>query len=244
MHAQVGVIGGTGIGSRLAQLPGRALHVPTPFGTVQGRLIEFRGVQLALFSRHSAGHKVPPHRVNYAAIADGMRRLNVRAVLATAAVGSLRGDWMPGTTAIPSDLLDFSDRQITLFDRKVVHTDFSRPFSTEAGQVLLDSARGQGLTPHWGAVYGNVNGPRYETPHEIATYRKLGMDLVGMTAGSEAIAMREAGVPYACLGVVTNLAAGMIDKQLEHSHVEDVMKDLGPPIVQALLDAAVTLSES
>jgi len=95
MQVDIGIIGGTGIGDRLLRLGGTALHVPTPAGVLLGRYVQVNGLNLFLIGRHSAGHKVPPHKVNYRSMALGMRKLGVKACLATAAVGSLRVDW-PG----------------------------------------------------------------------------------------------------------------------------------------------------
>jgi 5'-methylthioadenosine phosphorylase len=224
----VALIGGTGVGERLAALGGQALFVPTPFGTVRGRFVDHDGLRIVLVSRHSAGHKTAPHNVNFEAIADGLRRLGVRGCLATAAVGSLRDDWCTGTFAACTDFIDATGRQTTLFDREVRHTDFSSPFPLHG---LFEDSQSP-------CVYAGMNGPRYETPFEVALLRKLGADVVGMTAANEAIAMREAGVPYGCLAIVTNLGCGISDRQLDHGEVGDAMRTHGDKIVAALLEAA------
>src|SRR5580658_2345650 len=97
MQADVGLIGGTGVGERLAALGGSPVHVPTAEGMVHGRLLVVQGVRLYVLSRHSAGHKVPPHLVNYRAMALALRDLGAGICFSTAAVGSLRPEWAPGT---------------------------------------------------------------------------------------------------------------------------------------------------
>lgn len=234
VQIDVALIGGTGIGDRLAALGGTPLHVPTPDGLVRGRLLETRGLRLLLLSRHSAGHKVPPHRVPYVAMARAAKSLGVKACLATAAVGSLVREWGPGTLVAPADFLDLTYRNVTLHERTVTHVDFSEPFSARA--ALLQ----EGVVD--GGVYLGLNGPRYETPAEIVTFRGLGADLVGMTASTEAIAFREAGVPYGLLSIVTNLAAGLSDVPLDHEEVVVEMKRTGARAVEILLEAAVRLA--
>src|SRR5580700_6582563 len=128
MQVDVGIIGGTGIGDRLLKFGGVALHVPTAAGLLRGRYVQINGLNLFLIGRHSAGHKVPPHKVNYKAMALGMKALGVKACLSTAAVGSLRRDWPAGSLAVCCDFLDVTGRHQTLYDRKVVHRDFSDPF--------------------------------------------------------------------------------------------------------------------
>jgi purine-nucleoside phosphorylase len=68
-------------------------------------------------------------------------------------------------------------------------------------------------------VYAAVPGPHYETPAEIRAYRSLGCDLVGMSTVHETIAARQAGAEVLALSLVTNLAAGLGDEELDHADV-------------------------
>ncbi len=234
----VGIIGGSGIGERLARLPGPPMFVATPHGMLRGRALQHEGTRIFAVSRHSAGHKVPPHRVGYQALAEGMRAAGVRACLATAAVGSLRSDWGPGTFVACSDFLDLTSRNLTLFDETVVHTDFSQPFGPGARRALIESAEAKGIHIEGSGVYVGGNGPRYETPAEIEAYRRLGGEVVGMTASTEAVLMREAGVEYGCLAIVSNLACGITDMPLSHDEVILEMGRSGGRAIELLLDAA------
>lgn len=233
----VGIIGGTGVGSRLTALPGEPLFVPTEFGVLRGKLIRRDGFDLFVTSRHSAGHSVPPHKVNYRALAVGMRKLGVKSCLATAAVGSLHTDWLPGTLINCSDCLDFTFRNATLFDRRVVHTDFTEPFSPLVRSAIACAAESLGVPIKSQGTYLCANGPRYESPQEIRSYAILGADIVGMTASTEAILMKEAGVLYGCLAIVTNLACGLSDEVPDHSAVENQMTMAGDKAVSLLLEA-------
>jgi 5'-methylthioadenosine phosphorylase len=233
MRVDVGIVGGTGVSERLDELGGVPVHVPTLAGLVKGRVVDVGDRKVFVMRRHSAGHKVPPHLVNYKAMALGLKALGAKACFSTAAVGSLREDWPTGTMAVCADFLDFSGRQLTLFDREVVHTELGKPFGDAARRALIAAA---GVEER--CVYVCANGPRYETPQEIAVYRQLGGDVVGMTAATEAIAMREAGVDYACLAVVTNLACGLSPTPLGHGEVVAAMRAAGAKAVEALLEAA------
>lgn len=236
--ADIAIIGGTGIGERLAEYSGEPIHIPTEAGVLRGRLAMVDGVRVLIIRRHSVGHSVPPHGVNYEAIARGVRALGVKACLATAAVGSLRCEWGPGQFVACSDFLDFTGRNLTLFSDTVVHRDFSEPFGARARGALIAAAQDENAPMEEGGVYLCANGPRYETPEEIRLYRKLGADVVGMTAASEAIVMREANVEYACLAIVTNLAAGISPTPLDHQEVVDQMRISGETAVRLLLNAA------
>ncbi len=242
MKVDVGIIGGTGIGERLLEFGGVPLHVPTSAGTLHGRYVEVDGLKLYLIGRHSAGHKVPPHKVNYRAMVLGMKQLGVKACLSTAAVGSLRREWPAGTLVVCSDFLDMTGRNSTLFDDVVVHTDFTQPFGSNSRAALLASAQEMEVRAQNGGVYLCGNGPRFETPHEIVLYKSFGADLVGMTAATEAILMREAGVDYGCLAIVTNLAAGISENPLSHEEVIEEMNRSGDLAVKVLLGAAKRLA--
>lgn len=68
-------------------------------------------------------------------------------------------------------------------------------------------------------VYAALGGPHYETPSEVAMLRSLGADLVGMSTALEAIAARHLGASVLGLSLVTNLAAGVSPRPIEHSEV-------------------------
>lgn len=242
MRFDCAIIGGTGVGSRLIALGGKPIHIPTPVGTIRGRHLKHEGLDLLLLSRHSAGHKVPPHRVNYVGMATALQQLQVPYCLASAAVGSLRREWGPGTFIACSDFFDLTYRNTTMFEETVIHTDFTNPFSPAVRSAFVESGSSIGKTVETEGIYLCGNGPRYETPEEIKLYASIKADVVGMTAASEAIVMREAGVQYGCLAVVTNLAAGISENELSHQEVEDEMKRSGEFAVQILLASAKKLS--
>lgn len=239
MRVDVGIIGGTGVGSRLMALPGVSVHVPTPFGIMRCRSVEHGGKTLAIVRRHSIGHSVPPHKVNYRAIAHGLKHLGAEVCFASAAVGGMHKEWPVGSFAVCSDFVDLTARNLTIFDREVCHTDFSYPFDQVARTTLLAAAEEVRAKVYPSAIYVNGNGPRYETPHEITLYRQLGGDVVGMTAATEAIAMGEVGLPYGCLAVVTNFACGILGVPLTHDEVVTEMNRVGETAVEILLRAAL-----
>jgi 5'-methylthioadenosine phosphorylase len=59
-----------------------------------------------------------------------------------------------------------------------------------------------------GGVYAQTRGPRFETPAEVRALTRVA-DLVGMTVASEMLLCSEAGLPYAAIAVVDNLANGL-----------------------------------
>ncbi|MBS1722140.1 MAG: MTAP family purine nucleoside phosphorylase [Armatimonadetes bacterium] len=232
----VAIIGGTGIGERLMAMDGENVTIKTDLSEVVARRFEFGGAVMALFQRHSQGHKVPPHKVDYKSLTLAVKASGAKGCLASAAVGSLHLDWPPGTLASCTDFLDFTGRRLTFYDTEVRHTDFSVPFPL--APTIVAAAAATGIKVEDAATYVGCDGPRYETPAEIRMMQELGGDVVGMTASSEAILMREAGVPYGCLAVVTNLGCGLAGEKLDHGEVVDVMRSHGQAVVDVLLAAA------
>ncbi len=219
------IIGGTGV----QQLPGfelqQELVLADEAHLFSGRLA---GCPVLLLPRHSKGHRVPPHQIDHRRHVQILKEQGVQAVLATAAVGSLRPDWTPGTLVVLSDFLDFTRTIYTLYDHEVMHTDFSEPFSPLLRTALLEAARELGITLQPEGVYVCAPGPRYETPAEIRMFRMLGGDVIGMTVVPEAVLCREAGIHYAAVAVVSNLGTGLSEKPLSHAEVTEVMATAVP----------------
>ena len=70
-------------------------------------------------------------------------------------------------------------------------------------------------------VYVQLTGPNYETPAEIRMCRSWGGDAVGMSTACEAMAARHMGIEVCGISCITNLAAGMSEKKLNHTEVQE-----------------------
>jgi 5'-methylthioadenosine phosphorylase len=143
--------------------------------------------------------------------------------------------------AICADFVDLTARNQTLFNRRVEHRDFSLPMGDASQRALRLAAARHSPQTHPAAIYICTNGPRYETPAEVAFARQIGGDVIGMTAASEAVAMVEANIDYGCLAIITNLAAGIGETPLNHSDVMKEMEQSGELAVNILLDAVEML---
>ena len=251
--ARIAVIGGTGVydPSMFSNLEERT--VDTPYGTVECTVGEHAGKSTVFLARHGRGHSVPPHRINYRANIWALKRLDVSVILATTAVGSLNPAFKPGDFVMPDQFLDFTKSRISTFfeggERGVVHVDVTEPYCSITRAHIVRTAEelskeGTPVSIHNGGVYVCTEGPRFETPAEIAMYRMLGADLVGMTNVPEVVLAAEAEMRYVTISMVTNAAAGMSGEELTHGEVLDMMADMSGRMKALLQRAIETVDEN
>ena len=98
--------------------------------------------------------------------------------------------------------------------------DMSEVYSRRMGAVVKEEAKKLGI-PLKEGVYIQLTGPAYETPAEIRMFRSLGADAVGMSTVCEAIAARHMGMEICGISCITNLAAGMSARELNHAEVQE-----------------------
>ncbi|OBG13012.1 purine-nucleoside phosphorylase [Mycolicibacterium celeriflavum] len=166
------------------------------------RVMVFVG-RIHAYEGHDLRHVVHPVR---AACASG-----VHTVVLTNAAGGLREELAVGQPVLISDHLNLTGRSPLVGPRFVDMVDAYSPrlrgIAREIDPALADG------------VYAGLAGPQYETPAEIRMLRTLGADLVGMSTVHETIAAREAGAQVLGVSLVTNLAAGMTGRPLNHEEV-------------------------
>jgi len=243
LSVKIAIIGGTGVYNPDIMSDIRDETITTPYGEVKLKIGDYRGRQIAFMNRHGEEHSVPPHLVNYRANIAALKKLGVKNVLATAAVGSLNPSMQPGHFIFVDQFLDFTkSRQTTFFEgggTGVVHIDMTNPYCPELRDILSRAARGLGLISHPLGTYICAEGPRFETAAEIKMYRLFGGDLVGMTGVPEASLAREAEMCYATIAMVTNYAAGISPTNLTHQEVLNMMMLNSENIRKLLMQAVV-----
>lgn len=224
---KIAIIGGTGVYDPSILNHVRAMEVITPYGDVSFQVGEFEGKDIAFIPRHGSKHSIAPHLINYRANIWAMKKIGVENIIATTAVGSLNVDMKPGDFVLVDQFLDFTKSRINTFyeggERGVVHVDVTSPYCPSLRKLLLEAGNSLGLTIHGQGVYVCAEGPRFETPAEIAMFKKLGGDLVGMTNVPEVVLAREAEICYSTISMVTNFAAGISATPLTHAEVVEAM---------------------
>jgi len=225
---KIGIIGGTGVYDPSILENVRLIETETPYGMVSYKVGDFFGKSIAFIPRHGSKHSIAPHLINYRANIWAMKKIGVRFILATAAVGSLHLPMKLGDFVIVDQFIDFTKNRVATFHeggkRGVVHVDLTNPYCPNLRDKLLQAAIDSKIAIHSQGTYVCTEGPRFETPAEIAMFAKFGGHLVGMTNVPEVVLAREAEMCYATIGMVTNFAAGISQAPLTYGEVIEIMK--------------------
>ena len=204
----IGVIGGSGLYEPGALEEAQEITVASPFGEPSGAvhtgLVE--GVRFSFLARHGAGHRLPPSAIDYRANIDVLKRCGVTDVLAISAIGSLREHIAPGEFVAIDQLIDRTvGRERSFFGTGIVaHVPLADPVCPRLARLAADAVEAAGTRVHRGGCYVAIEGPQFSTRAESHMYRAWGADVIGMTAMPEARLAREAELPYALLGMVTD----------------------------------------
>lgn len=205
---RVGLVTGSGLGD-IVPLLGRPERVHVDVVGPDGRTVQVAALEIdgaVVLPRHGVGESVPAHLLDHHANIRALCAAGCGRVIALASVGSLRTDWPAGTVVVPDDFIALNPSP-TFFDDTRGHR--VPGFDDEWRRSVITAWREATATPvHDGGVYAQTTGPRLETPAEVRMLASWA-DLVGMTVASEAALAGEAGLPYAALCKVDNLANGI-----------------------------------
>jgi purine-nucleoside phosphorylase len=150
------------------------------------------------------------------------RQLGIRAAILTNAAGAINLDYDQGALVVIRDHINLQgtnplvgpndDRFGPRFP------DMTNAYSKPYREIAAGEAKRLGIKIHEG-VYAALSGPSYETPAEIRYLKTIGADLVGMSTVPEVIVARHMGIRVLGISCVTNMAAGMIDREIDHTEV-------------------------
>ena len=204
----IGVIGGSGLAGGVALDDAQEIEVSSPFGAPSGPVTTgwLGEVRFTFLARHGAGHVIPPGEVNFRANIDVLKRCGVSDLLALSAVGSLREELAPGQFVAVDQFIDRTTGRASSFfgPGLVAHVSLADPVCPRLAGLAAEAAIAAGATVHAGGTYIAIEGPQFSTRAESTLYRQWGADVIGMTAMPEARLAREAELPYALLGMVTD----------------------------------------
>ncbi len=246
VEPRVGIVLGSGLGGfadsldDLVKLPYRDLpHMPASdvvghagnlcFGGVGGTPVVCMQGRVHLYEGHPVDKVVQGVRT--------MARLGVRRVLLTNAAGGLDPSWAAGDLMVVTDHLNLTGvspivgpGDDNLGPR---FPDMTAAYDVELRAWLHAAGRDAGVPLREG-IYAALLGPQYETPAEIRMIRMLGANAVGMSTVPEVIALRHMGVRVGALSCITNLAAGIAGRPLDHAEVEATARSRRTDLVALL----------
>jgi 5'-methylthioadenosine phosphorylase len=204
----IGIIGGSGLYALEALEESQWLAVETPWGPPSDQLLVGRlhGHRFVFLPRHGRGHRLPPSHVNFRANIDALKRAGCTDLVAISAVGSLREELPPGRFVAVDQFIDRTHRREASFFAPglVAHVSMAEPVCPRLSALAADAAEAAGAEVTRGGIYLAMEGPQFSTRAESLLYRQWGCDVIGMTAMPEAKLAREAELPYALLGMVTD----------------------------------------
>lgn len=164
-------------------------------------------------------------------------RLGIKILILTNAAGSINIDYKPGELMILEDHINSmgTNPMIGPNEEQLGQRffDMTEPYDARLRAIAAKACSAAGLTLRKG-IYIAFTGPSYETPAEIRMARALGADAVGMSTVPEVIAARHMGIR--CLGIscLTNMAAGVLGKELDHREVIEVGEKLKASLIDVL----------
>ena len=204
----LGIIGGSGLYELDGLRNRQTVAVNSPWGAPSDELItgELDDVRLVFLPRHGRGHRIPPGALNARANIDVLKRAGCTDILSVSAVGSLREELPPGTFVLVDQYIDRTvSRPASFFGEGLVaHVSMAEPVCPRLSALAAAAARVAGAPTVEGGTYLAMEGPQFSTKAESHLYRSWGCSVIGMTAMPEARLAREAELPYANVGMVTD----------------------------------------
>jgi 5'-methylthioadenosine phosphorylase len=209
--AEIGIFGGSGFYSFVDGLEERTINTPYGAPSAPASVGTLSGRKVAFIPRHGPHHEIPPHAINYRANLWAFKELGVTRVLSPTAAGSLQPHVQPGDIVICDQLVDrTSGRPETFYDGPLsVHVSFADPYCEQLRPLASFAARSAGMTVHDAGTVVVIQGPRFATRAESASYQRQGWEVINMTQYPEAYLARELEMCYVNLSLITDYDVGV-----------------------------------
>ena len=232
MGSRIGIIGGSGLYSLLEK--DEKVDVKSDYGKPSGvALGTMAGRNVAFIPRHGPRHTMPPHLVPYRANIDAMGKVDVKRIIATNAVGSLKESYKPGDFVLFDQFFNAtSGRQDTFFEGSpVTHVGMAEPYCPEMRRVAAGAAKKLGLHLHETGTVVVINGPRYSTRAESRFFGAMGFETINMTQYPEVALARERAMCYLGIGFVTDYDVGLAgNPKVKPVSTDEVQRTFGRSI--------------
>jgi purine-nucleoside phosphorylase len=182
-------------------------------GRFAGRDVVVQSGRFHLYEGHQPATVALPVRV--------LGALGIDTLLFTNAAGGIRRTFSSGVVMLIADHINLTFRNpLTgpVLQGEERFPDMSQPYDEPLRALARKVALEKRIALEEG-VYVQLLGPSFETPAEIRMLDRLGADAVGMSTVLEVITARARGLRCLGFSVVTNPAAGMSTRKLDHAEV-------------------------
>lgn len=194
------------------------------FGSVAGKRVVCMSGRFHSYEGYAFEELVIPVRV--------LKLLGIRALVLTNAAGGVNTGYRPGDVMVLRDHIKLNGssplRGPNLEDFGPRFFDVSQMYTPALRKLALALSKDSPLRVHEG-TYMFFPGPQFETPAEIRAARFLGADAVGMSTVTEALTAAHCNLPLLALSIITNMAAGVLDRPLSGEEVDETAERVAGP---------------
>ncbi|OGS33163.1 MAG: purine-nucleoside phosphorylase [Elusimicrobia bacterium RIFOXYC2_FULL_34_12] len=188
-------------------------------GRFSGKKVFIMAGRLHYYEGHSIKDITYPVRL--------MKCLCVKKLILTSAVGAVNKKYKPGDIMLIKDHINFMGCNplvgLDTVSQGERFPDMTSIYEHELIKKAELVAKKLEIRMHKG-VYIAFSGPSYETPAEVKMIRKFDADVVGMSTVPEAIVANYCGIKVLGISYISNMAAGILRKQLNHKEVLSIGK--------------------
>ena len=222
-------------------LPG---YPPSTIQSHEGKIhfAEFSGKRLLIFQGRIHFYEgyplwqcILPEFISY--------KLGSKKILLTNAAGGINPMLEPGDLMLAASFNGISIKKeltdligLASIEEKKYFYDFP---SSSFNENIKQAALTEKIYLHEG-VYWYTKGPSYDTPAEIKMIKKFGGDAIGMSTVHEAVFAGYLGMETSSISCITNYAAGISGKKLDHQEVTETanrVKDKFERLVKGIISS-------
>ena len=169
---------------------------------------------------------------------DVLSEIGIKKLILTHAAGSIRKHLLPGSLACIRDHINLTGELFAVFpqaEQKKMFTDLKDMYHSD---FCMKAAEHINCVLH-PVVLGCISGPALPTEAEIGMFRKMGVDVVGMSTAPEAVRARQLGMHVLALTIVTDQSLPGTMQNVSGREIRQVAETQRPAL-KALLKQILT----
>ncbi len=193
------------------------------FGELEGRKVVCMSGRFHYYEGYDFEQLTIPVRV--------LKLLGINKLIVTNAAGAINTTYKVGDVMLIKDHIYLGGhsplRGPNVEEFGLRFFDITHVYEPEFRRIALECAKDSPLRVHEG-VYFYFQGPQFESPAEIRAARILGGDAAGMSTVTEVLTAAHCGLPVLGISLMTNMAAGILDKPLSGEEVNETGRRTAP----------------